>query len=180
MSIGLSTTMSVVDIRVDLPSYSHSFTVSVQGQASVLDIKQKIQLACPGQPAPHGQRLIHRGRLLTDNELVSDLWKVRMVTDTLWNYLVNFIVCLVRSKGGTTRSSSFSMDIRSTADTRSTGVAIYDNTSIIGYISCEHGDTRAFFAFYRRTRPRASNDDLRRPFASKSFSCTFSFDPGSQ
>ncbi|CAA7259556.1 unnamed protein product [Cyclocybe aegerita] len=67
--------MSLVDIRVDLPSYSRSFVVQVPPSSSVLRVKQEIQEACPGQPRPEGQRLIWRGRLLADDELVENLWK---------------------------------------------------------------------------------------------------------
>jgi hypothetical protein len=44
--------MSLVDIRVDLPTHSHSFTVSVPSQYSVLQVKQEIYGICPGQPRP--------------------------------------------------------------------------------------------------------------------------------
>lgn len=68
--------MSLLDIRVDLPTHSRSFTVSVPPQSSVLQVKQEIFRACPGQPRPEGQRLIWRGRLLSDAETVESLWKV--------------------------------------------------------------------------------------------------------
>jgi hypothetical protein len=68
--------MSVVNIRVDLPTHSHSFTVSVPSQSSVLQVKQEIYRTCSGQPQPDGQRLIWRGRLLSDDETVESLWKV--------------------------------------------------------------------------------------------------------
>jgi len=68
--------MSLVDIRVDLPTHSHSFTVSVPSNCSVLQVKQEIYEMCPGQPKPGGQRLIWGGRLLSDDETVESLWKV--------------------------------------------------------------------------------------------------------
>ena len=68
--------MSLVDIRVDLPTHSHSFTVSVPSRYSVLQVKQEIYGICPGQPRPEGQRLIWRGRLLSNDEKVESLWKV--------------------------------------------------------------------------------------------------------
>lgn len=68
--------MSFVDIRVDLPSYSHTFTVKVPSSSSVSQLKQQIHQSCPGQPRPNGQRLIWRGRVLTDNENIESLWKV--------------------------------------------------------------------------------------------------------
>ncbi|KAF8974349.1 hypothetical protein BDZ97DRAFT_15959 [Flammula alnicola] len=67
--------MSVVDIRVDLPSYSRTFTVKVQPSSLISQVKQEIYRTCPGQPRPDGQRLIWRGRVLTDNENIDDLWK---------------------------------------------------------------------------------------------------------
>ncbi|PPQ77371.1 hypothetical protein CVT25_010953 [Psilocybe cyanescens] len=69
------TTMSLVDIRVDLPSYSRSFVVKVQPSSTVLQIKEEIYHTCPGQPRTAGQRLIWRGRLLTDDENIDNLWK---------------------------------------------------------------------------------------------------------
>ena len=68
--------MSLVDIRVDLPSYSRSFFISVSSGASVRQVKQEIYKTCPGQPRPEGQRLVWRGRLLSDDESVEILWKV--------------------------------------------------------------------------------------------------------
>jgi len=68
--------MSLVDIRVDLPTHSHTFTVSVPSHYSVLRVKQEIYGICPGQPKPEGQRLIWGGRLLSDEETVESLWKV--------------------------------------------------------------------------------------------------------
>ncbi|KAF9534157.1 hypothetical protein CPB83DRAFT_781454 [Crepidotus variabilis] len=68
--------MSAVDIRVDLPSYSRSFTVSVDSDSTVLQVKREIQRTCPGEPRPDGQRLIYRGRILLDKEGIQDLWKL--------------------------------------------------------------------------------------------------------
>lgn len=68
--------MSSVDLRVELPAYSHSFQVRVQQQSSIQDVKQEIARLCPGGPRPDGQRLIWRGRSLSDEERVVDIWKV--------------------------------------------------------------------------------------------------------
>lgn len=68
--------MSVVDIRVDLPSHSRSFTLNVPSDATVLQLKQEIYRTCPGQPRIDGQRLICRGRQLADDESIDSLWKV--------------------------------------------------------------------------------------------------------
>ena len=69
--------MSLVDLRVDLPAYSRSLLLKVNVSTSILQIKEEIYRICPGQPRPDGQRLIWRGRILTDNETVNNLWKVR-------------------------------------------------------------------------------------------------------
>jgi Ubiquitin family len=67
--------MSIV-IRVELPTYSHSFQVSVPSTGTVSDVKQEIEKDCPGNPRAHGQRLIWRGRFLGDDEKVLNIWKV--------------------------------------------------------------------------------------------------------
>ena len=69
--------MPLVDIHVDLPAYSTSFSVQVDASASVLELKQAIQTTCTGQPRPDGQRLIWRGRVLENHERIDELWKVR-------------------------------------------------------------------------------------------------------
>ena len=68
--------MSLVDLRVDLPAYSRSLILKVNVSTSILQVKEEIYRTCPGQPRPDGQRLIWRGRILTDNETVDKLWKV--------------------------------------------------------------------------------------------------------
>lgn len=85
-------TMSLVDIRVDLPSYSRSFFISVSSVASVRQVKQEIYKTCPGQPRPEGQRLIWRGRLLSDDESVEILWKASWLI--LW---LKFFILTVSS-----------------------------------------------------------------------------------
>jgi hypothetical protein len=64
-------------VRVELPTYSHSFQVFVPSTGTVNDIKREIERACTGNPRVHGQRLIWRGRFLDDDEKVPDIWKVR-------------------------------------------------------------------------------------------------------
>jgi hypothetical protein len=68
--------MAAIDIRIELPSYSHSFTVQVAPSATVSLVKEAIAAACTGGPRVEGQRIIWRGRVLRDEELVQDLWKV--------------------------------------------------------------------------------------------------------
>lgn len=69
--------MSVVQLRVELPTYARSFTIQVPDTCSVREIKEEISRACPGRPRVEGQKLIWRGRFLTDDESVETIWKVR-------------------------------------------------------------------------------------------------------
>ncbi|OCH90729.1 hypothetical protein OBBRIDRAFT_887520 [Obba rivulosa] len=66
--------MTLVDLRVELPAYSHSFQIHVQQESSIRDVKQEIARLCPGSPRPDGQRLIWRGRFLKDEERVAEIW----------------------------------------------------------------------------------------------------------
>jgi hypothetical protein len=68
--------MSLVELRVELPAYSHSFVVQVPESCTILDVKQEIERTCMGAPRVEGQRIIWRGRYLVDHEKVEDLWKV--------------------------------------------------------------------------------------------------------
>ncbi|KAG5643771.1 hypothetical protein DXG03_009650 [Asterophora parasitica] len=68
--------MSLVELRVELPSYAHSFTVQVPPTSTVRDVKQEIFNSCPGKPRVDGQRIIWRGRYLIDHEKVDELWNV--------------------------------------------------------------------------------------------------------
>lgn len=69
-------TESLVAVRIELPTYSLSFTVKVAISATVLDVKHAISASCVGQPRVEGQRIIWRGRYLGDQEKISDIWKV--------------------------------------------------------------------------------------------------------
>lgn len=71
--------MSSVDLRVELPSYSYSFHIQVQPEWAIQDVKEEIKRVCPGSPQVDGQRVIWRGRFLRDDERVSDVWKVRCI-----------------------------------------------------------------------------------------------------
>jgi hypothetical protein len=64
-------------VRVELPTYSHSFRVSVPSTGTINDVKREIENVCVGNPRVQGQRLIWRGRFLADDEKVLDIWKVR-------------------------------------------------------------------------------------------------------
>ncbi|KAF5333066.1 hypothetical protein D9611_002372 [Ephemerocybe angulata] len=67
--------MSNLDLRIELPAYSHSFNIHVSGTSDVRQVKEEISKTCPGQPRIDGQRLIWRGRNLANEEKVEDLWK---------------------------------------------------------------------------------------------------------
>lgn len=64
-------------VHVELPTYSHSFRISVPSTANINDVKREIENVCVGSPRVQGQRLIWRGRFLGDDEKVLDIWKVR-------------------------------------------------------------------------------------------------------
>lgn len=64
-------------VRVELPTYSHSFQVSVPSTGTINDVKREIENVCVGNPRVQGQRLIWRGRFVGDDEKVLDIWKVR-------------------------------------------------------------------------------------------------------
>lgn len=68
--------MSAVTIRVELPSFAHSFQIQADASWSIKDVKAEIQRSCTGTPRADGQRLIWRGRFLKDEEYVKDIWKV--------------------------------------------------------------------------------------------------------
>jgi len=68
--------MSLVAVRIELPAYSHSFTVVVPETSTVCDVKQAIFGTCVGHPQPEGQRIIWRGRYLFDEEKITGLWSV--------------------------------------------------------------------------------------------------------
>ncbi|EEB87820.1 hypothetical protein MPER_14674, partial [Moniliophthora perniciosa FA553] len=67
--------MSLVQLRVELPTYAHSFTIQVPEICTIRDVKQEIYTTCPGAPQVSGQRIVWRGRYLSDEEKVEDLWK---------------------------------------------------------------------------------------------------------
>ena len=70
--------MSTVPLTVELPQHSRTFTVEVPLTGSIHDVKQEIARCCPGEPRVDGQRLICKGRVLADTDVVEHLWKVRM------------------------------------------------------------------------------------------------------
>ncbi|KAH8988617.1 hypothetical protein EDB92DRAFT_1947979 [Lactarius akahatsu] len=63
------------DDDATLPTYSHSFHVSVPSTGTINDLKREIEKACPGNPRMHGQRLIWQGRVLSDDEKMLDIWR---------------------------------------------------------------------------------------------------------
>ncbi|KAG7097115.1 hypothetical protein E1B28_004493 [Marasmius oreades] len=67
--------MSTVQLRVELPTYAQSFTIQVPDISTIRDVKQKIFTSCPGAPQVAGQKIIWRGRYLSDDEKLEDIWK---------------------------------------------------------------------------------------------------------
>ncbi|KAF8591474.1 hypothetical protein K439DRAFT_1644166 [Ramaria rubella] len=67
--------MSVTSIQVHLPSLSHSFNVTLSSDSTILDLKHEISRICIGSPDTTGQRVIYRGRVLSDVEVVGQVWK---------------------------------------------------------------------------------------------------------
>lgn len=70
--------MSIVELRVELPAYSHSFIIQVPLTYTIFNVKGEITRSCPGAPRAEGQRIIWRGRVLADDEKVEDVWKVSL------------------------------------------------------------------------------------------------------
>lgn len=68
--------MTATTLQVELPSFSYSFTVSVPSESTILDLKQVIYRKCTGSPNIAGQRIIYKGRVLDDKEIVGQVWKV--------------------------------------------------------------------------------------------------------
>ena len=77
--------MSVVELRVELPSYSHSFIIHVSPTSTVAEVKREIAKTCVGAPRVDGQRIIWRGRVLRDDEKVEEIWKVSCSLRSLWS-----------------------------------------------------------------------------------------------
>lgn len=67
---------ATVDIRIELPTYSRSFSVHAGRSSTIRDVKHEITKVCPGSPRADGQRLIHKGRFVHDDEIVGEVWKV--------------------------------------------------------------------------------------------------------
>lgn len=67
--------MSNLDLRIELPAYSRSFDIHVPSSSTIQQVKEEISRTCPGYPRIEGQRLIWRGRILANEENVSELWK---------------------------------------------------------------------------------------------------------
>lgn len=76
LTASCSTFMTVTSIEIHLPSFSHSFSISVPSDSTIIDLKQEISRTCIGSPSTAGQRVIYKGRVLDDTEIVSQIWKV--------------------------------------------------------------------------------------------------------
>lgn len=70
--------MSIVQLRIELPTYARSFTIQIPDTCTILQVKEEISRTCPGRPRVDGQKLIWRGRFLADDENVESIWKVSM------------------------------------------------------------------------------------------------------
>ncbi|KAF9815557.1 hypothetical protein IEO21_04557 [Rhodonia placenta] len=71
----MSTVDPLVELRIELPAYSHSFTVRLDSSATIHDVKREIEKLCPGGPRPDGQRLVYKGRFLENDKTIADIWK---------------------------------------------------------------------------------------------------------
>ncbi|KAA1466258.1 hypothetical protein DENSPDRAFT_831044 [Dentipellis sp. KUC8613] len=65
--------MSLVQFRIELPSYSYSFHIKVPHSSTIPEVKHEIFLRCPGGPRVEGQRLVWRGRFLRDEERLDNI-----------------------------------------------------------------------------------------------------------
>ncbi|KDQ14641.1 hypothetical protein BOTBODRAFT_32398 [Botryobasidium botryosum FD-172 SS1] len=65
----------MTSLNVLLPSHSHSLTLSLPSQATIADLKHAIFDQCTGRPRPHGQRVIWKGRVVSDTEVVGEIWQ---------------------------------------------------------------------------------------------------------
>ncbi|KAG8929561.1 hypothetical protein FRC02_005392 [Tulasnella sp. 418] len=72
-----------MDINVVLDAQSISFSLSVNPSSTIADLKQLIRDNCTGRPLPSGQRVIYKGRVLLDNEVVGELLKPADIKHTL-------------------------------------------------------------------------------------------------
>jgi hypothetical protein len=100
---GLLSHISVLNTYTAAP-----LTLAVPAGARVADLKTVIAEQCPGQPRPNGQRIIWKGRIVVDEEVVGDIWKasrfpswaaisslisarnnslVRILTPCIWLYI---------------------------------------------------------------------------------------------
>ncbi|KAH7345498.1 hypothetical protein B0J17DRAFT_640101 [Rhizoctonia solani] len=75
---GLLTHLSVLNTYTGAP-----LTLAVPARARVADLKTAIAEQCPGQPRPNGQRIIWKGRVVVDEEVVGDIWEPGQDTHTV-------------------------------------------------------------------------------------------------
>lgn len=88
--------MSLVELRVELPAYAHSFLIHVPSSCTILDVKQEIFQKCVGAPRVDGQRLIWRGRYLVDSEKLDELWKVSCFQYQLLHLIITTYCAVLR------------------------------------------------------------------------------------
>ncbi|KAF8597755.1 hypothetical protein BDV93DRAFT_527159 [Ceratobasidium sp. AG-I] len=71
-------------IHVLHPTHTKApLTLAVPSGARVADLKTAISERFPGQPKPNGQRIIWKGRIVVDEEVVGDIWKPGHDTHTV-------------------------------------------------------------------------------------------------
>ncbi|EJD53803.1 hypothetical protein AURDEDRAFT_110551 [Auricularia subglabra TFB-10046 SS5] len=66
--------MSSTRFNVQLSASTDSFQVSVPSDSTVAQLKDQITETCPGRPTRAGQRVIYKGRIINDSEVVGDIW----------------------------------------------------------------------------------------------------------
>ncbi|KXN86387.1 hypothetical protein AN958_10249 [Leucoagaricus sp. SymC.cos] len=74
--------MSIVQLRIELPTYARSFSIRIPDNCTILEVKQEISQICPGRPRVDGQKLIWRGRFLADDEKVEAIWQASSLCAT--------------------------------------------------------------------------------------------------
>ncbi|EUC59008.1 transmembrane protein, putative [Rhizoctonia solani AG-3 Rhs1AP] len=75
---GMLSHISVLNTYTGAP-----LTLAVPARARVADLKTAIAEQCPGQPRPNGQRIIWKGRVVVDEEVVGDIWEPGEDTHTV-------------------------------------------------------------------------------------------------
>ncbi len=99
-----------ISLQVQVPSHSLSFEVRLAPGATVLDLKHAIHHQCRGAPSVDGQRLISKGRLLQNTDLVDSIWTVGTMTSSIIPVL--FVIVTSRSTDSVRINTPFVLDLR--------------------------------------------------------------------